>query len=534
MQQALLAGGRLSPRMEPSKAGRWGGPVWLWALLVWAAALLLIFARSMHADVDVDEHPFIASAAVMARHGLIPYRDYHYNHMPTEVMVYAGLFRVFSHLLMAARCFQTFCAAATVVVLFCVAYGALAFLPAGIRLAFSAATAALVLANPLFYKTSGLCWNHDFPLLMALLAFVVLRRGTLARRGGAALAGLSGFLFALAVTTRLTFAAAGAGYLVLILAFPDTTWRRKLLLLAAMGLGFAIASLPSAWVWAQSPRNAWFGNFLYPRLNTRIHEERDSTQRFTLFSILLYYLRNIVYLPGNGILTLGFAALMARAVVLRRRLGGRVMAQVWAVLVLVAGLTGSGFMPAPPFLQYFYAAMPFMILGVLLCLSAMPELFDMPRLMTGTIAGWGICLAFGVGAYGAPLFHLPMLASWVPLQAHRIGLEVARKAHASSVFTMEPIFPLEGGLDVDERLTTCRFGLRTAPLLDPRDRKAYLMPTEADIPQMLRRRHMAALIVKGTDWRIDRATRLAAIDAGYEKILLRGRGEIWRPPVSSR
>jgi hypothetical protein len=170
-----------------------------------------------------------------------------------------------------------------------------------------------------------------------------------------------------------------------------------------------------------------------------------------------------------------------------------------------------------------------MVLGIVVCLSAMPELFARPQLSRIAVIIWGVCLAFGVGSYGG-LAYLWRPGTWVPLRAHRIGLEVARKAHAASVFTMEPIFPLEAGLDVDERVTTCRFGLRVAPLLDPRDREAYRMPTDLDIPAMIRQRHAAVLIVKGTDGRIDRDSRNAAAEAGYERISLQRRGEVWRPP----
>src|SRR5579859_4814717 len=54
-----------------------------------ALALLLVFSMSIGKGLDVDEHGFVASGVLLARHGLLPYRDYHYNHMPTEVLIYA-------------------------------------------------------------------------------------------------------------------------------------------------------------------------------------------------------------------------------------------------------------------------------------------------------------------------------------------------------------------------------------------------------------------------------------------------------------
>src|SRR5258708_25884392 len=96
------------------------------SLLFFAIAFLLVFARSMFAALEVDEHSFVTTGALLARRSLLPYRDYHYNHMPTLILVYAGLFRMTDHLLLAARAFSALCAALTSVVIFRVAYGAFA------------------------------------------------------------------------------------------------------------------------------------------------------------------------------------------------------------------------------------------------------------------------------------------------------------------------------------------------------------------------------------------------------------------------
>ena len=501
----------------------------VWTLAIFLGSLLLVFGRSMHADMDVDEPPFIASGALLARRGLLPYRDYHYNHMPTEVMVYAVLFRASPYLLMSARCFQVLCAASAAAVLFYVAFVSLDTLGLRARLAFGAGAAALLLSHPLFIKTAGLCWNHDFPLLMALLAFLALRRGL---RGPRPLPGaaISGLLLGLSVTTRLTYATTGLGFLLLIALYPGLSLRRKTAILLAVGAGFLVASGPSLWVWAQSPRNAFFGNFLYPRLNTEIHALRDKHKRFTILPIFGYFLRNLIYLPGNGLLTVGLFGLAALAFVRRAQIGRQRTVVLIALLVLVIGLTGSAFMPAPPYPQYFYAAAPFMILGLVWCVAAMPELLH--RGWPWMAAGLGVSVAFAAPFYTGVAF-VAMPTRWVPLQIHQVGLEVAQKAGTTRVLTLESVYPLEGGLAVDERLTTGRFGLRVASLLSPAERAQYLMPTPEDLPSILRRDRPAVLVVHVTDWRIDgeRGELVRAAEAlGYQKAPLTHRGAIWRPP----
>src|SRR5260370_37836292 len=69
--------------------------------LFFIVALLLVFGRSMMAGLGVDEDSFVTTGALLARRSVLPYRDYHYNHMPTLVLVYAGVFRMTGHLLLA-------------------------------------------------------------------------------------------------------------------------------------------------------------------------------------------------------------------------------------------------------------------------------------------------------------------------------------------------------------------------------------------------------------------------------------------------
>src|SRR3954470_9477005 len=54
----------------------------------------VMLARAMSKPLDHDEHQFIASGALLARRGLLPYRDYPYFHMPYLAGAYALLFRL--------------------------------------------------------------------------------------------------------------------------------------------------------------------------------------------------------------------------------------------------------------------------------------------------------------------------------------------------------------------------------------------------------------------------------------------------------
>jgi len=482
----------------------------------------------MGKDVDVDENGFIASGALLARHGQLPYRDYHYNHMPTEVFVYAALFRLTDHLLLVARVFQSVCAAGAATALFATAYGAAESFKRRRRLAFAWAIGLLLLTNPLFFKTAGISWNHDFPLLMALLGFLALRRGL--RQGRSfVLTACSGFLLAMAATSRLTFLPIAAAFILLVFLDPGQSVHRRAGLLGSFAAGFLIASLPSLWVWSRSWQNAFFGNFLYPRLNTEIHEQRDEHALFTLLPILAYYLRSWFTLPGNGVITLAFLGLAAAKLRRGRWRHDARQAELLSIAAIAGLLIASGFMPAPPYPQYFYAATPFMILGLALMLAGgdgAPFQRKTWGLMT---AAFVFCVVFGAPAYYR-LWRLPSPSRWVPIQAHQIGNEIAGRLDPGIVLTLEPLFPLEGGMDTDARFATGRFGIRVADLLTPSQRRQYLMPAAHELGQVVEEDSPSAiLIVRGSDAAGERGLIAAALAHHYVPIVLASPGGHGQP-----
>src|SRR5580658_6882162 len=101
-------------------------------------ALALVFgAISVGRKVNVDENVFVASAVLLSRHFVLLYRDYHYNHMPTLVIVYALLFRTTGYILLAARSVSAVCAAGTAAAIFYFAYDAAENLERRSRLRFA-------------------------------------------------------------------------------------------------------------------------------------------------------------------------------------------------------------------------------------------------------------------------------------------------------------------------------------------------------------------------------------------------------------
>src|SRR5437762_4975517 len=125
--------------------------------------LLLLFARAMFKRLDHDEHQFIASAALLARRSLLPYRDYPHFHMPYLIVIYAMLLKLTDHLLLAARLFSTACGLMTVGIVAWITGRLFESRRANQRRMIVAAVVLILISNPLFLFTSGRSWNHDLP-----------------------------------------------------------------------------------------------------------------------------------------------------------------------------------------------------------------------------------------------------------------------------------------------------------------------------------------------------------------------------------
>jgi 4-amino-4-deoxy-L-arabinose transferase-like glycosyltransferase len=142
-------------------------------LTILALALALTFNHAMRAKYDRDEDQFIASARLLADHSLLPYQDYPYFHTPYLTIIYALILPLTDHYnLLVARVFSLLCGLAAILLLIIVTRDLFRRHPAGLRLWAVATVALLLLPNPLFAYANQKAWNHSFPVLFTLLAFV--------------------------------------------------------------------------------------------------------------------------------------------------------------------------------------------------------------------------------------------------------------------------------------------------------------------------------------------------------------------------
>ncbi len=469
--------------------------------LFFIALFAALFSMSMGKRLDHDEHQFVASGVLLARRALWPYRDYAYFHMPNLVIVNAALFQVCDYLLLASRSVSMLAGFLTAVLLFVTVRRA--FAGTSRWQDWSAMLATLVfVCNPLFQCTSGRAWNHDVPTLLTVLAFLCITSGLRRKRSMLRVA-VSGILIGLAIGTRLTFAPAALSFALAIVIGPGKSWSDKAGLLLSFAVGATVALLPSWILLAQAPGDFLFGNFFYPALNTQFHIDSGYQRSMTSGGKIGYLFFNLLPMPGNLLL---FVLLCASFLRLAIRNGARnkYAFEASCLLMLIGGLLIGSFAPTPLFPVYFYEPLPFVVLFIAYVLAGYRE-------QTGPLQSWwwkpvsGIALLAiiaSIPTFLASVANPLQPNTWIPVQVHRLGDELAASAGKGRVLTYSPIFPLEGHEDIYEELTTGPFAARAARLISESDEIRFKVADEEDWKQSLRRRPAVAILT-GFEGRLD-------------------------------
>src|SRR4029079_19331993 len=107
-----------------------------------------------------------------------------------------------------------------------------------------------------------------------------------------------------------------------------------------------------------------FDAFLYPSLNTRYFQLHQYEQAMTVFGKLRYLIGVIFAEPANSLLGIAFC-LSLTAFLRRNRSAHTFRFEMLSLAILTAMLFFSSFAPTPLRPQYFFSAVPFAILFVL-------------------------------------------------------------------------------------------------------------------------------------------------------------------------
>ncbi len=496
----------------------------LWTVLGVSAffllLLLLLVARAMSRDLNRDEEQFVSAGTLLLRHGFLPYQDYPYFHTPNLAFVFATLFAWSDRLLLSARAFNIACAWFTLLLIFVIAARAFREWP---RFRWSlAALAALVLfGSELFQFTAGRGWNHDLSVLASLGALVSLFCSKQRRLWIC----VSGILLGLAIGTRLSFLPLVAPFGFFAAAHESTASRRAQAVLLFL-LALALSLMPTWWLWAQAPRAFFFDNVVYNSVLNRAYAASLGKSGVSLGRRLFFPIELLKF-PQNFFLVATFACV---AVWQPLRTGWKAF---WAERELamtvcsVPFLLLGAFAPSPAYKQYYYALVPFLIVGVVFGLARGAAALSQRR-------------AFVLGALTAAsclvvlLLDLPMLRlvgspqRWTAMRVHEIGKNL-RTFTKGKVLTLSPIFPLEGGLDIYRELATGPFAWRVAPLVPEKVRASVGMVAAADLAEFLTDAPPSAVLTGFATYQVERPLDLYARGHGYRLRHIPDGLNLWLP-----
>jgi hypothetical protein len=454
--------------------------------LFFAALLgLMAFGRAMQLTFSHDEHQFIVSAELLAKHSLLPFVDYAYFHLPNLVFIYALIFHFTDHLLLGARAFEALCMVGTTLLVGLFAMAAYRGFSTMIRVIAGVAAAAIYIFNPITSYTGGRAWNHDLPILLTLLACYLL----ITRRSRSAPSDwrivLIGFLLGIATGVRLSFVVAFVPFsFYLLLDSRFTPLPRRLKQIVLLGTGSVLGLLPSIVIFAIDPVSFIFGNYSYHTLNTSYYVLIQIGQIMVPLGKVAYFGHSVLSDPGNGLLFIGLVVVLPLTILVIKR--DRESRRSLIFLGFMAFfLFLSAFGPTPTHYQYFYASIPFVVLTVAYALESW--------LRVSKVYLWA-CLLYVALVVGLSI-DLPDLRSSVmvlsnfqqavPIAVHSFGDRLRSFFPGGKVLTLAPIFPLEGGLDIYEDFANGPFMWRTAPLLSESKREQYRVISPYELDELL-------------------------------------------------
>ncbi|RMG39307.1 MAG: hypothetical protein D6719_13665 [Candidatus Dadabacteria bacterium] len=290
-------------------------------------------------------------AARMVSEGFLPYKDFFYPQAPLFPFAYGVLFKLFGCSWHVARFFSALLALITGALLarYCKRkWGAVGFWLAGLLYFLSLFVSS-------WYTTAQ---TYSLSVFFLFLSFYLLSGGTENRR-----IFLAGLFFGLSVETRLFFIALWPFFIPLFWGAEEKKGFDRFF---RFSLGVITALLPLIIWYLFDPERVFYNNIGY-HLNRSSQSLAEAlNHKLHILSVIFGFSESVKF-SGFQLALLLWAALLSVADSLMRRRAPD------AAVYLAFGIVAISFLPTPPYVQYFSAAIPFLVVAAVSFLKMVYE-----------------------------------------------------------------------------------------------------------------------------------------------------------------
>ncbi len=318
----------------------------LFPALLLVTAGLVVYSQTKAFAWDEGFHILTAQ---LIKHGKRPYIDFVFSQTPLNAYWNAGWMAVFGETWRVPHLFAALCSAGAVALTAGFVFSRFPVLRW--RLSAALTAVAFVGLNLLVVRYGTISQAYGLCLLAVVAAYRFAIRS--AQRQSVAAAGLAGLACGVAAASSLLTAAAAPVILIWILIYSQARFRWAKL--GAFVLGNAIAFAPVVWLFAQGPRQVWFGIVQYNALYRRVDWPGALEHNF---EVLMAWID-----AGPTLLLLLFAAGGLLFIYFRSDWEWQRKAEIYLCAWLAIGSGAYISFVLPTFPQYYIFTVPF--LGIL-------------------------------------------------------------------------------------------------------------------------------------------------------------------------
>jgi hypothetical protein len=261
--------------MEPVRGRRRTSAAVLYSALMLLTAGLVAFSQTKAFAWDEGFHILTAQ---LIKHGRRPYIDFVFSQTPLNAYWNAGWMAVFGENWRVPHAIAALCSAGAVILTSSFVFSR--FPVSRWRLPGALMAGLLVGLNVLVVRFGGIAQAYGLCLLAIVAAYRLAVRST--ERRAVVSAGLAGLACGIAAASSLLTAPMSPVLLIWILVYSQA--RLRWAKFAAFVLGDLVAFIPVLWVFAQGPRQVFFGVIQYNALYRQLDWSGALEQNFEVLS----------------------------------------------------------------------------------------------------------------------------------------------------------------------------------------------------------------------------------------------------------